>query len=697
MNKRVVLISAAIVVGTSMSLETRWVPLSFTDPAPDRVFAGNHAFVHFTGSRDPAGWGAYYRHHVPGYLVAGLKSGGEVLPDGTYRYDFFFVRRLGHLPSLMSSANEVVRVEAYDHATGEVVAERTYPLTDFSPQNGKARRKSLIFSTWGRAGDPIEPRVYWKGMAGIALNKVERVNLGTPSAANLQEKSELFARQMREDFTDHGYVVVKNEIGQPSDLADAAIWTGIYAASLAMRYKVTQEESARRDLEKHLWALHRLYSAAPVPGILVRYVDSGGIPLQQAASKDTYTGFYYGVAQGLPYIQDAKLRDALLQDVRNLTEHFLKSDLTFPSPYGHALDLRPGLSKTMMQEALGDLREKPALRRQWIRLLQLARGYYWMHWQRPPKGFDRAIRYLKANEIDQLEKESIPILNDIRLGMKKLQTNVHRSALAGSRLGLTDTPYIKLDLLLLRTLKNLDDVSHGRPFTNLEDIKVFPSQSIHALHFIKVAAETLPKPNPFEDYYRANLYEGKALLRTAAQWHQIDEDFLSAFVGETEANTLRTSSSHLSYLALYDLIQLEKDPLIRFKYQKLFETQYRPMRADGNAMIDAMHAAVGLSAKQLGLAWWSLDRYPVDRLGKGPDFWRESKAELVAAFGGETHRQARDPLPPDLRPRDAFIWQRSARSIYGDEKDWRYPPLDYLFAYWLARSAASLAAVPEKS
>src|ERR1019366_8545456 len=184
--------------------------------------------------------------------------------------------------------------------------------------------------------------------------------------------------------------------------------------------------------------------------------------------------------------------------------------------------------------------------------------------------------------------------------------------------------------------------------------------------------EALPKPNCYDAYYRANLFEGKALLRTAVQWHQIDEDSLAIVLGATEADTRRTSSSHLSFLALHDLILLEKDPILRFKYQKLFEEQFQPMRQDENAMIEAMHAAVGLSTKQLGMAWYALSRYPIDRRGKGDVFWKENRKELLTAFGGEVNGQAREPVPPDLRPRDAFLWQRSAHSISGDQKDWLY-------------------------
>ncbi len=503
----------------------------------------------------------------------------------------------------------------------------------------------------------------------------------------LEQKAKDFEAMMPALFLEGGFVVVRDERDRPEDTDDASIWTGLYAAAEALHYKSTQDPEARKRMEQALWALHSLVQASPLPGTMVRYIAPEDRVVNHAASKDTYTGFFYGVAQALPTVRDPALRKVLLADLEALGNHLLDHDLSFASPYGIALDLNPYPGPGFMKEAAQDLRTKRSLRRDVMKTLRFARWYFWIHGQRPPPAFARLIQELKSPSALQLESEVVPVLNDLHAAVKILQKNVHRSALRGPRDGLSDTPYIKLDLLLLRALNNLETNTQGRPITSIEDLKILPSQSLHALHFLKVAAEALPKPNRFDDYYHANLYEGKALLRTAIQWHQIDEDAVTAALGQTAADTSRTASSHLSYLALHDLILLEKDPITRFKYQKLFETQYQPMRSDGNAMIDAMHAFVGLSPKQLGLAWWSLDRYPVDRRGKGEAYWRENRKALVAAFGGELNRQAREPLPPDLRPRDAFLWQRSAHSIRGDKEGWLYPPLDYLFAYWLARTA----------
>ena len=697
MHRKSWLIAAVVLVVASAPLVTSWIPLSPLTSTPDVVYPGNHAFLHLTGMHSAAGWDAYYRIHSPGYLVSGLKSGGESFPQGNYRYDFYFALQPGHLISLLSSANDVVSLEAFDASAHEVLSERTFQMADFKRVRKGLVRKTLTFSTWGRSGHFFEPRIFWQGLSGVTLARIERIALPEEPAGALREKAEAFEQMMPGVFLDHGYVITRDANGKVTAKGDAAIWTGLYAAAEAWRYKTSQSPQAQIRLEESLWAMHSLCKSAPLPGTLVRYIEPDGTILAEAPSKDTYTGFFYAAAQGLPYVKNPALRRALITDLDHLAGHFLDHDLAFVSPYGSPVDMNPYPSHIFISEAIEELRENASLRRDLIRMLQLARWYFWIHGQKAPSAFGRFIACLKAPQAARFEAELVPLINDLRAALRQVQQNVHRSALRGPRQGLTDTPYIHLDLLLLRALHNLDEETDGQPFASIEELKVLPSQALHALHFLKVAGEMLPKPNRYDTYYRANLYEGKALLRTAMQWHQIDEDALGVVLGETEADTRRNASSHLSYLALHDLILLEKDPLVRFKYQKLFEAQYRPMRLDGNAMIDAMQTAVGLSTKQLGLAWYALGRYPQDRRGKGDLYWKENRKELLEAFGGELNRQARDPLPPDMRPRDAFLWQRSAHSISGDEKDWLYPPLDYLFAYWLATNSANLEAVTEKS
>jgi hypothetical protein len=228
-----------------------------------------------------------------------------------------------------------------------------------------------------------------------------------------------------------------------------------------------------------------------------------------------------------------------------------------------------------------------------------------------------------------------------------------------------------------------------------DQLKIRPSESLLALHVIKMAAEFSPKPNRFDDYYQANLWKNKALLKTALDWSQMDEDFIGNVLGETYASVNRSDSSHLTFLALYDLVESEKDPYLQFQYKKIFEREFQPMRSDGNAMLQAMDNRIGLAPSQWGLISWSLTHYPTDRVGRGDDYWTAHHDELVGRFG-RVAGKTRDPMPLDLRPRDAFIWQRSARAMRGDQKGWLYPPMDYLFAYWLGRITEGTALPSEE-
>ena len=224
---------------------------------------------------------------------------------------------------------------------------------------------------------------------------------------------------------------------------------------------------------------------------------------------------------------------------------------------------------------------------------------------------------------------------------------------------------------------------------------VLPTQALHALHCLKVAGELLPKPNRFETYYANNLWSNEALLRTVLNWHEFDEDLLSVVKGTTYAQARRPGTAHLTPLVLFNLATLEQEPRLRFHYQTLFERTYRSMQTDYNAMLHAMQESVGLSPSQLGLAFWSLYRYPTNREGLGDTYWKTQRKSLIKRYGGELLGKTREARPPDLRPRDMFLWQRSARSLRGDTEGWQYPPMDYLFAYWLARIATR--ALPPKT
>jgi hypothetical protein len=136
------------------------------------VYPSNHGFLHQTGHHVPHGWAAMHRIHSPGYFIEGQTSGGELLPPGIYRYEFQFSLLSGQHSGLLSKANDVVRIEAWDATQHAVLMSRTFQVADFLDRQRHQVTKSITFSTHGRTGHRFEPKVYWQGLSGVFLRKV---------------------------------------------------------------------------------------------------------------------------------------------------------------------------------------------------------------------------------------------------------------------------------------------------------------------------------------------------------------------------------------------------------------------------------------------------------------------------------------------------------------------------------------------
>jgi hypothetical protein len=694
MLRRVAAILVAFTLCSAPCTPAELVPTLRSQPTTILTYAGNHGFVHQTGQHHTNGWSAVFRKHPPGYLVRGLSSGGADLPEGVYRYVFHFLPANGTLPGIFWQANDVVRVEAWDVTTGEVLVSRTFQRADFKAAGDRPFRATLLFSTEQRTEHRFEPRIFWPGLASVQLERVELQRFETLAPSALKQKAADFEKQIGEEFISDGFVFARRGAVGWDDYGDTAIWTGLYAASQAWRYRATREREARKRLEDSLWSLHTLALAASPTGTLVRYP---GEMATSSASRDTYTGFFFALAQALPAARDPRLRKALLRDAEALGHHFLDHDQTFVPTRGTALGLNPYPSKPELSEAISEIQRNSALRLQVIRIIQGVRLYGWFQGQKSWPGSEAFLDALRTNNPKAMERHFIPAVGGAFQALKRLQKNVslldRRSFVFGPtpqeiRHVAPDTPYAKLDAVLRRALENLRGPTGAGPKT-LEDFKVMPSQSLHALHFLKVLGETLPKPNRFDSYYYDNLWHGRALLKTVLGWNEIDEALAEAINGRTRGAVARNSTRHLSYLALYNLIQLEKDPGVRQCYRAAFDRQFSYMQEDFNAMLHVMRHSLNLGPSQTGVGLWSLSLYPMDRRGLGHEYWTGRRHVLANRFGGLVGRQARDPVPLDERHRDSFIWQRGARSLGGDDADKRYPPIDFLFAYWMWRASGT--------
>lgn len=623
---------------------------------------------------------AHYRIDRPGLLLQWPEK-GESLQPGTYRYRFSLRRLPGNLPGILSSANDAVRLEVFDLTTNERIASRTIQQDDLAnTQRGKTQTHSVIFSSWGRENHHLQARVYWPGLTGISVDGFEREDLGSFSYQTLREKSQTFKSLMEKQFIDEdGYVVVRDASGQPADYGDTALWTGYYAATLAWEIHLTQNPEACKKLERSLWALHRLHEKSPVRGTLIRHAPSDGrILIQPSASRDTYTGFYVAVAQGLPYVKDAALKRALLSDLDAITGFLLDNDWQWKPRDGNPLDLRSVITPGHVQN-IKDIhtlfQKRPQIRGRLTLGLRLTRWYFRIQGLQWPEALVALENALRKNELDRLPRLLPPALDAIRIALKELRHGIDRSAAVGRDYGIESSPYQKLerwlDLVLLR-------------LGNDPSLRVLPTQALHALHALKVAGECLPKPNRFERAYRENLRERAGMLTTLESWDLMHEAVSQAVLGETRANAQRTTGGHLSPLLLFDLLQLEKDAAVRFSYRDMIHRRGVLHEQDLNALMEILDKGTREKPAVPGLALWVLARYPEDRSGRGL-FTHQDKRALASRYGGMVEGKSREALPPDFRPRDAFLWQRNPRSLEGDAPGWQYPPLDFLMAYWLAR------------
>jgi len=636
---------------------------------------------------------ALYRIQKPSYLLTSSPLYGRTLTRGTFAYVFYLQREPGSLGGLFQKANDAVRLEVWDVTAQERVASRTLQQVDFDGPWHRLQVKKVLFSSYGREGHSFEPRVYWPGLVSVRLARVELEKFEDWNEKDLRARAERLEELMQERFLENGFVVMRDAQGRAEDWGDTGIWTGLYAASQAWRYQATQSPEALARMHAALRALHRLHAESPVRGTLLRAIYPDGTPHPHSASKDTYTGFVFAVNQCRPWIRDPKLRMDLDSDVAAIGNHLLDHQLRFEPQQGRELNLNPSFSDEVITDLFREMKRKPQMRTNILRAFGLARLYFRIMGQSLPKSFQEMTRAIDREDEARFRAQVIPFLNDTLKVLSLIERNVERSARPAERLGLTESPYQKVHYLL-RTIR---ERWSGRPmaFSRIEDMTVLPSQSLHSLHLIKMASLTQPHPNRFDRYYEQNLYRDKALLRTALDWGVWDELLITSLFGEVEAARHRGSSSHLPYLALYNLILSEKDAKIRSQYVQLFERHRLFLEQDLNAMADLMGPRLGLRSGNAGLGYWSLHRYPEDRVGKGDRYWRSRIRGHAEEFGGLYKGRTRDALPADRRPRDAFVWQRSSRSVRGDHEGWSYAPVDYLFLWWMSRSA-SREAVSEK-
>src|SRR5204863_4921804 len=118
-----------------------------------------------------------------------------------------------------------------------------------------------------------------------------------------------------------------------------------------------------------------------------------------------------------------------------------------------------------------------------------------------------------------------------------------------------DYPGKRLESAITQVLKHFPVQKDGQRIDRLSDLKVLGSNALIALQLLQTA-NVITKDTQFLNYYRANLYGGDALLKTALDWDGLDETLLRLTAGNPAAD--RDRRGYLSDLALTTLVAHEK-------------------------------------------------------------------------------------------------------------------------------------------
>jgi len=677
------------------SLEFKKNPILKLDPQKD--------FQLGVGKKGGKGWECDYRKHKPGYALAGLHDPLQLEP-GLYRMTFHLKR--GNYPKkgLLYKTYGLFRLEIWDLNRNELMNSRELQIADL-PEAGKHEERWLEFSMTGREGHAIEPRVYWIGLANGELESIHIEKFRNVSLKFLEDKALQLGHRLETNHLENGFVVSRLPDMTPDELGDALTYTSFYVASLAWRYGATKDPLVAQALENEIQTLHSAIKGTKEEPFLARYVFPDGTPYPKSPSKDPYTAFYLAYAAAYPHIDNRFLKAQMRQDLTLLTSRFLTHGLTIKQGNKVIISLAPYFTEEEIRSGIRKLFEEKDGTKQILSGLKKAKSYlpFTEFWP----GIEKTKDALKRKNENELFKQILPTVNGVANLLDRVRVVLreqYRNDLFPRRQRNQDYPGIRLEGLLAQCLgkfpKKVNRVfGEDTRFKRLNDLRVLASNALIVLHMVKTA-QVYSKEPQFEEYYRSNLYTQDALLQTALEWFNIEEDLIRLTSGNPAAD--RHRRGYLSVISLYNLIQLEKNPTVKEKYSELLNRWWDSNKHEDNPLAAALFCASlkegtkqnPIREGQIESVLKALDSYPRNQTGFGEAYWKENGRKIAETYGGGYRRDySYEPLPVSQRPKDSFLWQRNPRRLKGDfVKD--YPGLDYLFVYWFCRYHKLIAPPP---
>ncbi len=384
------------------------------------------------------------------------------------------------------------------------------------------------------------------------------------------------------------------------------------------------------------------------------------------------------------------------EDIERIASKFLRDGLSIRTGDMTVVNLVPYLADDEIKSGIAKLFTNKKQLNQLTHNLRLSRrvlpfGELW-------PGMKQVIKSLEKQDARACFELVLPTINgafQIIERVRDILREQYRADLFPKRFSNPDYPGIRLANTLTSVLKRFPKHDDGLRIHRTSDLKVLASNALISLHIVKTAAVITKKPQ-FIEYYKENLYAQDELLKTALDWHGMEDELTGLIGGNSAADTERRG--YLGTLAAINLYSLEQNPTIKESYRQIIEKEWSAYKNEDNPMMSAftLVATKGKAGNRAEVLR-ALGQFPENPTGFGRNYWQQHGRSIADKWGGgEKDDFSREPLPVALRPRDSFLWQRNGRRLDGDfERE--YPGTDYLFVYWYGRAHNLLPDMPPET
>ncbi|MCA8924865.1 MAG: hypothetical protein KDD82_23850 [Planctomycetes bacterium] len=576
--------------------------------------------------------------------------------------------------------------------------------------------------------------------AAVTSGQTSSTSSSQPAAGPLHQKALGFETTLQAQHVPHGQVQdvlidPNGNVVRTGGAPSRCLWTGVYAATQAMRFQATGDPQALAQMETACWTLHDLATITGYPGVIVRGYDDAAIESrgypgtgayaglnynQGKPSRDQYAGWFYGVGAAFDLIQDPALRQALEADVRAVCDLLIAKDMVLEAPWGpqgtleRFFTLAPDYfyqdrinpqswatvddfpfnliarSVPYSPQVAQALRSAPYPK---IRAGEGLRGLFFFtvaeHMTGDPRYTQWKQTLIQRGYVEALDKFGT-IGDDLLYGK-------NMAAVEEAVRDLSNVLAVVLQVWLSNQGTLGGVVSQLLPLATPQISAWIASSVVRLLNW-------LHDPNN-QQRLQAILNDVRLfsqvlnLIGQQSLAQQID-GFLAQYGSNLTQQGLidlaRTIRSHLgvnlSFMPLSLMVQFETDPQLLASYKTAMHRSWEYLATDHNPVVNLLHHGYSQTgADDVGHSIQALKNFHDDMSMREIDNsgWPGLVVSPWPDRFGRVGNHAIQPLyfPVDARAPDIFVWRGHPRQIKSgaNQPDLKVAPLSYLYPYWLAR------------